>query len=249
MIYLRPLTAVHTSSHVIPTKWRSHCDHILWRHFTLCIGRIWTKSSAAAEGPRDALCQSKSRQLLHNCRNKLYNQSNQWSWGRRACVQPRRVDLRIGVINDLDVDDFFDDTIRGVVGRGREGMASLTPSLFLTEIRAKLVHCCNWLLTETQCKIISVHHECRPKMFKNLRLSLVSGLHPWTRSTCRGEIPKSRVWDKMPEGSAFYPSFLVTQLGTGRRKLPCQKPLRYVQPIRCGMQSAKFFFCWWKNNW
>jgi len=45
----------------------------------------------------------------------------------------------------------------------------------------------------------------------------------------------------MPEGSAFYPSFLVTQLGTGRRKLACQKPLRYVQPIRCGMQSAKFF--------
>jgi len=37
------------------------------------------------------------------------------------------------------------------------------------------------------------------------------------------------------------PSFLVTQLGIGRRKLPCQKPLRYVQPLRCGMQSAKFF--------
>ena len=36
----------------------------------------------------------------------------------------------------------------------------------------KLVHCCNWLLTETQCKIISVQHVCRPKLFKRL-LSLV----------------------------------------------------------------------------
>jgi len=41
----------------------------------------------------------------------------------------------------------------------------------------KLVHCCNWLLTETQCKIILVQHVCRPKLFKNLCLSLVSGVH------------------------------------------------------------------------
>jgi len=39
-----------------------------------------------------------------------------------------------------------------------------------------LVHCCNWLLTETQCKIILVQHVCRPKLFKNLCLSLVSGV-------------------------------------------------------------------------
>ena len=89
----------------------------------------------------------------------------------------------------------------------------------------KLVHCCNWLHTETQCKIISVQQidlsvsicyrhsntssciagkdqrsavaifltcmsvrVCRPKLFKNLCLSLVSGvcpllflgLHPWS---------------------------------------------------------------------
>ena len=42
----------------------------------------------------------------------------------------------------------------------------------------KLVHCCNWLLTETQCEIISVQHVCRPKLFKNLCLSLVSGVPP-----------------------------------------------------------------------
>jgi len=30
-----------------------------------------TRSSAAAEGPRDALCQSTSRQLLHNCREQV----------------------------------------------------------------------------------------------------------------------------------------------------------------------------------
>jgi len=35
----------------------------------------WTISSATADGPRDALCQSASCQLLHNCRNKLYNES------------------------------------------------------------------------------------------------------------------------------------------------------------------------------
>ena len=34
-----------------------------------------TRSCASAEGPRDALCQSVSCQLLHNCNNKLYNKS------------------------------------------------------------------------------------------------------------------------------------------------------------------------------
>jgi len=48
----------------------------------------------------------------------------------------------------------------------------------------KLVHCCNWLLTETQCKIISVQHVRRPKTFKNLCLSLVSGVpHFFLRTT------------------------------------------------------------------
>jgi len=32
-----------------------------------------TRSSSTADGPRDALCQSKSCQLLHNCKNKSYN--------------------------------------------------------------------------------------------------------------------------------------------------------------------------------
>jgi len=31
------------------------------------------QSSHTADGPRDALCQSKCCQLLHNCRSKLYN--------------------------------------------------------------------------------------------------------------------------------------------------------------------------------
>jgi len=34
--------------------------------------------------------------------------------------------------------------------------ASPTPPLFGLKFAQKLVHCCNWLLTETQCKIISV---------------------------------------------------------------------------------------------
>jgi len=55
--------------------------------------------------------------------------------------------------------------IRGVVGRGRGGTASPTffdggrvphSPLFGLKFVQKLVHCRNWLLTETQCKIISV---------------------------------------------------------------------------------------------
>jgi len=55
---------------------------------------------------------------------------------------------------------------RGVVGRGRGGTASPhffrqgdtspLPHFFGLKFVQKLVHCCNWLLTETQCKIISV---------------------------------------------------------------------------------------------
>ena len=53
----------------------------------------------------------------------------------------------------------------GVVRRGRGGRrpptfltgdASPTPPLFGHKFVQKLVHCCNLLLTETQCKIISV---------------------------------------------------------------------------------------------
>ena len=52
----------------------------------------------------------------------------------------------------------------GVVGRGRGGDG--VPHFFGLKFVQKLVHCCNWLLTETQCKIISVQHVCRPKSFK-----------------------------------------------------------------------------------
>ena len=53
-------------------------------------------------------------------------------------------------------------TCRDVVGRGRGGTAS--PTFFNRGTRSPLphfldwnsCHCCNWLLTETQCKIISV---------------------------------------------------------------------------------------------
>jgi len=38
----------------------------------------------------------------------------------------------------------------------RQGDASPTPPLFGLKFVQKLVHCCNWLLTETQCKIIFV---------------------------------------------------------------------------------------------
>jgi len=52
------------------------------------------------------------------------------------------------------------------------------PHFFGLKFVQKLVHCCNWLLIETQCKIISVHHVglCRPKLFKNICISLVPGV-------------------------------------------------------------------------
>jgi len=50
------------------------------------------------------------------------------------------------------------------------------PPLFGLKFVQKLVHYCNWLLTETQCRIILVQHVCRPKLFKNICLSLVSGV-------------------------------------------------------------------------
>jgi len=54
------------------------------------------------------------------------------------------------------------------VGRGRRGdgvrhicfdrgdASPTPPPLFGLKFVQKLVHCCNWLLTETQCKIIAV---------------------------------------------------------------------------------------------
>ena len=42
------------------------------------------------------------------------------------------------------------------------------PTFFGLKFVQKLVHCCNWLLAEMQCKIISVQHVRRPKLFKNL---------------------------------------------------------------------------------
>jgi len=79
-------------------------------------------------------------------------------------------------VQDKPVNDGHDSggRSRGVVGRDaggtasphffRQGDASPTPPLFGLKFVQKLVHCCNWLLTETQCKIISVQHVCRPKL-------------------------------------------------------------------------------------
>ena len=68
---------------------------------------ISRRSSATADGPRDALCQSRSYQLLHNRRNKLYsesttNRSNRVRGLATCSKQPRLVDCRIGVVNMLD---------------------------------------------------------------------------------------------------------------------------------------------------
>jgi len=64
-----------------------------------CVSNIRTRSSATADGPRDAACQSKY-QLLHNCRNKLYKSRTSEVIGLEYYVwttcskQPRHVDRR-----------------------------------------------------------------------------------------------------------------------------------------------------------
>jgi len=55
-----------------------------------------TRISATADWPCDASCQPKCCQLLHNCRNKLYNKSTtieamESEVGRRVGNKPRRV--------------------------------------------------------------------------------------------------------------------------------------------------------------
>jgi len=88
------------------------------------------------------------------------------------------------------------------VGRGRGGgRRPPLPPLFGLKFVQKLVlvHCCNWLLTETQCKIISVQHVRRPKLFKKslskscFRRPPTSflGLHAWSRN--RFAVPSSVV--------------------------------------------------------
>jgi len=44
---------------------------------------VKTRCSAAAEGPRDALCESKSCQLLHSCTKNHISKtcSREWPWG------------------------------------------------------------------------------------------------------------------------------------------------------------------------
>jgi len=76
---------------------------------------------------------------------------------------------------------------RGVVGRGRGGRRSPTffdkgtrpqsPHFFGLKFVQKVVHCCNWLLTETQCKNFSTA-ELIFYVTVNLCLSLVSGVPP-----------------------------------------------------------------------
>jgi len=68
----------------------------------------------------------------------------------------------------LSISAFSVAPARGVVGRGRGGGDGVPPlfstggtrpplpHFFRLKFVQKLVHCCNWLLTETQCKIISV---------------------------------------------------------------------------------------------
>ena len=88
---------------------------------------------------------------------------------------------------------------QGCSGAGTRGDG--VPHFFGLKFVQKLVlvHCCNWLFTETQCKIISVQHVCRPELFKKslskscFRRPPTSflGVHAWSRN--RFAVPSSVV--------------------------------------------------------
>jgi len=69
-----------------------------------------TRSSATADGPRDALYQSKSCELLHNCMNNCTTKPQQIEvtegYGRLSCNQPCATShdayTVVGVIHKLD---------------------------------------------------------------------------------------------------------------------------------------------------
>ena len=71
-----------------------------------------TRSSATADGPRDALSQSKSRQLLDSCMNNLQNNSTTTSlinaehYSRLACNKrcspSHDASTLVSVVNKLD---------------------------------------------------------------------------------------------------------------------------------------------------
>jgi len=69
--------------------------------------------ATTADGPRDALCQLKSGRLLHDCRNKLYNNSTRnrsdgviEHFGRPTCIKwcasSHDTLTIVGVVNKLD---------------------------------------------------------------------------------------------------------------------------------------------------
>jgi len=85
-------------------------------------------------------------------------------------------------------------TGRGVVGQGRGGTASRTffrqgdasplPHFFGLKFVQKLVHCCSWILTETQCKITT------NKPFIGFWQPRKAGLNKHTETSCIHNIHK-----------------------------------------------------------
>jgi len=84
----------------------------------------------------------------------------------RVCSSPRRHLDQLARLCTAHGRDQRTDSM-GVVGRGCGGTASPhffrqggrvphSPSFFGLKFVQTFFHCCNWLLTETQCKIISV---------------------------------------------------------------------------------------------
>ena len=82
--------------------------------------------------------------------------------GRIACTECMECGLLLPMFRGLSL-----SLCQGCSGAGTRGDdvlplffdtgdASPTPILFGLKFVQKLVHCCNWLLTETQCKIILI---------------------------------------------------------------------------------------------
>jgi len=129
---------------------------VLWRTWQFLVAR---KTESVIATDHELTVGVSSRDLVRNRRNFFVHIAVSYSKKWRGCVALLNVnasDWRLQLVLTMR-------PIQGCSGAGtasphffdRED-ASPTPPLFGLKFVQKLVHCCNWLLTEPQCKIISV---------------------------------------------------------------------------------------------
>jgi len=198
-----------------------------------------TRNSVTAEGLHDTLCQLKSCQLLHNCRNKLYNNNThthtrltapfpglpRWVgtrkvkpiWSKRMWVAVASAG-RYASLHLLQTDNH---TSTPTLCFLQAGCPSCRPTNITNRSNAVMADQC--VVTSHGVSTVVVEQAWPLTSFVDSKINLL-----W------GKLSKSRIWDKVPEGSTLIfggtQISLKKQCRIGRRKLPCQKPAQFVHP-------------------